>query len=844
MVHPPAAPAANLLRFDCPPGVYNEAFDAAGAVRPHWAGLLEGLDKLPAGDFADRAARANRLLQDDGVTFDVFSRDEDSRGPLRLDLLPLIAPAEDWSRVAVGLRQRALLLDALVRDLYGPQRLVREGVLPAEVLFRHPSFLRQFHGLRPPDEPRLLLYAAELARAPSGDWWVMADRTDAPSGPGFAIENRIVSLQCLPQMLVNLGVQRIASFFAGLQQMLSEHVGRRTDNPRIALLTSGPQASFHFEDVFLARYLGFALVEGGDLAVRNNRVFIKTLDGLAPVDVLLSRGSERGIDPLELGGAWGHGVPGLLHAVRSGGVTVANTPGCGIVEAPVFMPFLPALCNALLGEQLAMPSIATWWCGDPAALGYVREHFASLVIKPAFEPSGREEQIVGRLDAAQREALLARIEADPAAFVAQELIGRSAAPVWTPQGLDAGHVAIRAFLYHHNSDYHLMPGGLVRVAPTTEPMELAITAGDQSKDLWVLAGGKVDGVTLLDPPHKLAPLRRTGAMFPSRVADDLFWLGNAMQRSDHLARLMRSTANRLAAESQDPAPEATILARALVEHGQLEPDFIVEGLNRRLPSLALALPRAAFDTAETRGLAASAAELRRLASQVRDWISHDTWRRLNAAASSFLQPTPRSGVDLGTLNRRLDDLLAGIAAATGLVQDGMTRGPAWRFLDIGRRIESARNVISLVDSAAEAGALPNRAVLKALLEVSDCQMTYRVRYLDRVQAHAVLDLLLVDETNPHSLAYQLVRLSEHVDALPAASHHPLRSTHNRLVMAALHGVRMLTLEHLSEAPPQHVLELLAQTEEGMSELLDRLTARYLVHSGAPRQISENPSPRN
>ncbi|QDU91692.1 hypothetical protein Pla175_51220 [Pirellulimonas nuda] len=843
-------PSASMssMKIACPPGVYNEAFDDSsagrGAPRPHWDALFSAINALPAGDFAERAVRANRLLQEDGVTFDVFAREEEARGPLKLDLLPLIEPADDWQAASHGLDQRARLLDEVVRDLHGPQRLVRQGLLPGEVVFRHPGFLRAFHGLRPAEEPRLDFYAAELARSPSGAWWVMADRTDAPTGLGFAIENRLVSLRSVPQLLHDLGVQRIASFFAGFQQTLTEHVARRADAPRIALLTSGPEATFHFEDVFLARYLGFTLVEGGDLAVRNSRVFLKTLDGLAPIDVLFSRGNERGLDPLELGGAWRHGVPGLLGAVRAGGVKLANTPGCGLVEAPILMAFLPPLCQALLGEPLAMPSVATWWCGDASALAYVLANLESLVVKPAFEPSGREEIIVHKLSIDGRRQLADRIRADPAAFVAQELIARSAAPVWHGDHLEAGHVAVRAFSYRHGEQYRTLPGGLVRVAPTSEPMELAITAGDQSKDLWVLAGGEIDRVTLLEPPHRLAPLRRTGAMFPSRVADNLFWLGISMQRSDHLARLIRCTVDRLSAESEKEVPEVATLARALVQVGQIAPDFVLEDFSRRLPSLAKALPRAACDPGEPRGLAGSVAELRRLASQVRDWISHDTWRRLHGAAGAFLHGAASGDADLELLNRLLDDLLGGLAAATGLVQEGMTRGPAWRFLDMGRRIEAARNVASLVDAAAEAESLARPEVLKALLDVVNCQMTYRVRYLDRMQQHAVMDLVLVDETNPHSLAYQVVRLAEHVEALPSASNHPLRSLHARLAIAAVHAVRMLTLEELAESPPVRLISLFSEIETGMSDLRDRLTAKYLVHSGPPRQMAEDPMLRS
>ena len=838
----PAGAPALKLDYRVPPGVFDEAFSSPGVPRPSWRAFAAASETLSSDELNRRAAQAERLLRDNGMTFDGFADERALKRPWRLDLLPLIVAADEWRKLEAAISQRARLLELITEDCYGPQRLLQEGALPPAAVFGHPGFLRPFREIHKSGRRSLVLYGAELARGPDGRWWAMADRAENPTGAGFALENRVVVSRSIPGVMHRANVQRLAKFFIRLQDALRAISPRRTDNPRIVLLTAGPSHEFYFEDVYLASYLGYTLVQGSDLAVRDDRLYVKTLAGLLPVDVVLSRGDEAGLDPLELGGAAPHGVPGMLQVIRRGHVALANAPGCALIEAPAFMAFLPGLCRHLLNEDLALPSIPTWWCGHEQSLRYVLDRLPELVVKPAFSPSGGEEIFGDRLDDGALGDLRSRIAARPESYVAQEKIARSAAPVWDNGRVRCGHVAVRAFAVAYGRGYSLMPGGLIRVAATPDPMQLSIAAGDGSKDLWVLADRPVEPLTLLNPDEHAVTLRRTGALFPSRVADDLFWLGQSLERADFLSRLLRAVIERLSAESEDDYPELAVLVRALVVQGQIEPGFVLDGLDEQLPELAAVLPRLISNLQEPRGLAQAVSELARLTSQVRDWLSPDTWRKTLLACDAFLTPTRQRWTQLADLLGGVNLLIVELAAATGLIQDGMIRGPAWRFLEMGRRLERGRSVASLVGSYIESRRMTEKAVLRSLIEVLDCRMTYRSRYLDDVQRNAVLDLCVTDETNPRSVGYQVTALAGHVDALPQDEHTPLRTEEKRLVMAAVHRVRMLTPAQLAAPDSTEVAEALRGIEQQLKTVSDTLTRKYLVHSGPPRHISGEAGP--
>src|SRR5580704_12440352 len=493
-----SAPWRLLEGYEPVERVYDETLAADGQVRPHFEPLIRSLEALGRSELTSRWENARRAIRTNGVTYNVYGDPEGTNRSWELDMVPLVISSAEWSHLERALIQRARLLNLILADVYGPQRLLRQGLLPPALLFANPAFLRPCHGIAVPRDLRLHLHGVDLARSPDGQWCVLADRTQAPSGAGYALENRIVISRSLPEPFRDCRVQRLASFFRAQRDALMSLAPQQRDQPKVVLLTPGPYNETYFEHAYLARYLGFTLVEGGDLTVRDRRVFIKTVDGLEPVDVIFRRLDDSFCDPLELSGDSSLGVAGLVEAARAGNVTIANALGSGVIETAAIMPFLPALCRHLLGAELMLPSVATWWGGQPKELQYVLQHLDQLVVKRAFPTEAREPVFGRKLSDHEKSLLAAELRARPDHFVAQEQVPLSAAPVWHRHKMEPRPVVFRTYVAAGDS-YAVMPGGLTRVSSTHDVPIVSMQRGGGSKDTWVLSEGPVSAVTLLTP---------------------------------------------------------------------------------------------------------------------------------------------------------------------------------------------------------------------------------------------------------------------------------------------------------------------------------------------------------
>jgi uncharacterized circularly permuted ATP-grasp superfamily protein len=546
---------APLLSADYPQtaAVYDEMCGEGGVLRRHWRPYVGSLSALGADELAQRWKTARQRIRENGVTYNVYGDPLGTDRPWSLDAIPLIIPRSEWEPLEAGLIQRARLLNSILADLYGPQQLLRGNHIPPALVFANPAFWRPCHGVSVSGNTYLHLLAVDLARSSEGQWWVLSDRTQAPSGAGYALENRIVMAETFPDLFREFRVKRLAAFFQSFRDTLLRLSPSAHKNPRVVLLTPGPYNETYFEHSYLARYLGVTLVQGGDLTVRDTRVFLKTLEGLKPVDVILRRVDDSYCDPIELRSESFLGVAGLVEAVRAGNVAVANALGSGLIETSAFMPFLPGLSKRMLGEDLKLPTVATWWCGQQNGLRYVLDNQDFLVIKPAFPSKGMEPVFGGKLAAAERVKLRSRMLASPHEFVGQELLHLSTVPVWSEKALTPRRVVLRVYLAAAGDSWVVMPGGLARVSASLDTPVVSMQRGGGSKDTWILSNRPVGSFTLQRPRDLPVELNRGETTdLPSRAADHIFWFGRYAERAEHLARVLRCILIRLTGESGAP----------------------------------------------------------------------------------------------------------------------------------------------------------------------------------------------------------------------------------------------------------------------------------------------------
>ncbi len=837
----------NLCQGYQPTGRFDEMLDSAGRVRPDWQRFATGLNALGPSGLAQRADQVRRFLRENGVTYNVYGAPQGPDRPWELDPLPLLIGPQEWQWLSQALAQRARLLDRIAADVYGPQTLLRRGLLPPELIFGHSGFLFPCHGLKPPQDVYLHLYASHLARDDQGRWLTLADRTQGPSGAGYAIENRLIISRTLPDEFQNLYVERLASFFMQLRESLWALSPRAVDNPRVVLLSPGPRSNAYFEDAYLSRYLGFTLVEGGDLTVRGTQVYLKTLGGLEQVDVILRRLADEDCDPLELKpDAW-FGVPGLVQAVRSGAVSVANALGSGWLEAPALMAFLPAICQQLLGEPLQLPSVPTWWCGSGEGLAYVESHLDELVIRPAIQHRAAQPIVAAELNSADRETLRQRIRQKPAHFVAQSHIVRSTSPVWLGNSLQPWHVGLRAFAVAADGDYRVMPGGLSRVSSNPSGLGESMAAGQGSKDVWVLSERPVAPVTLLSRNTSAVELQRTGNDLPSRVVENIFWLGRLVERLEGDVRHLRAIVVRLSNEYEggiDQGTELWLLLQSLLTADQPWNGCPAANTASTWESMRGNLLDYVFNAENPNTLAAMMRAVRRNASTLRDRLSVDSWRIINQLDLDVLYPWARDKARLGDLQLLLNQLLSTLLAIGGLANENMTRGPGWRFLDLGRRIERAHNMLRLMERTLVSPVGDLSILLEMLLEIYDSTMTYRSRYFTSLQMSPVLDLLVIDDTNPRAVAFQIKSLAEHVQKLRSLGGRRQEQFERDWIFDAQRTLRLVDADGLGELDVHDsrplLRDFLASITARITGLADHITAVYFTHAAPSRQLGAAP----
>ncbi|WP_413991520.1 circularly permuted type 2 ATP-grasp protein [Labrys okinawensis] len=813
------------------PGAADELMTPSGEIRPHWLPMLAEFASEKPEAISQRFAVADRQIKNSGVSYRVYDSPGGSDRPWPLSHVPLVIPHGEWRGIAAGIVQRAQLLETILSDLYGPANLVREGALPAAVIAGNPDFQRAIAGFSPLGGEHLIVYAADLGRGPDGRWWVLKDRAQAPSGMGYALENRLAISAALPSLYRDMHVERLAGYFQAMRSSLAAKAGR--EGSRIGLLTPGPANETYFEHAYLARYLGLLLVEGADLTVQEGIVYVRTIEGLKRLDAIVRRLDADFADPLELNPSSRLGVPGLVQALRQRTVALANSLGAGLVEAPAMLAFMPALARRLLGQDLLLPNVATWWCGEESVCEEVERNFERLAILPAFTRhiEGLSRNGAGAVadhDEQGQARLAAILKAHPLEVVAQEVVRLSTMPVWTGKRLEPRPFALRVYAVATPEGWKVMHGGFCRVADTTDPRALSMQHGGRSADVWVTSEGPVDHVTLLPPPGKVAIKRRLGHL-PSRAADNLFWLGRYLERAEVTLRVVRAV-NEMAAEADEDVAHATErLTDQLIAWGAARSEK--EAARAKLGRAAATAPVAIAETilrevlngGESGAVPSLIRSAARAASSIRERLSRDATQAI-ADLSAMVQ----GDRDLQVTDRA-DRYLRTIAALSGLTHENMNRLAGWRFLRIGQHLERAVQTCRLARRLADPSASVD--MLDALLRVSDSRITYRARYLMGTLRLPVLDLVLLDDGNPRSAAFQIIRLAEHLNELPRVVREgevdPLSRT-TRLLRAEIETTEAADVDE----------RMILSLENRLLALSSDITARYFNQDEAMAEIAE------
>ncbi len=788
------ASGTRALGYRALPGVADEMLDADGNIRPVWQKFVAALSKMSEHELHERFARADRYLRDAGVFYRSYGEKGPSERAWPFSHIPVLIDEKEWETLSAGLVQRANLLEAIVADIYSDNQLVAEGYLPPALVASNPEFLRPLVGVKPAGGHYLHFCSFEIGRGPDGKWWVLADRTQAPSGAGFALENRVATTRAFSNIYADTHVHRLASFFGAFRSALQDR--KQHSDDRIAVLSPGPANETYFEHAYIARYLGIMLLEGEDLAVVNGKVMVRTVAGLKPVSVLWRRLDAAYADPLEFDQNSHIGTPGMAEAVRNGAVTYVNALGSGILETRAFLAFMPTICRHLLGEALALPSIATWWCGQKAERDHVTRNITRMVIGPAysshpfFDDNGNS--VLGAaLRSSAQTSIAEWLETDGSKLVGQEVVTLSTTPVFVDGKLTPRPMSLRVYAARTRDGWQIMPGGFARIGSGADVAAIAMQAGGSAADVWIVSDKPVERTTLL-PADKDFTRNMPGSL-PSRAADNLFWLGRYTERAEGALRILRAWHSRYA-ESADP--KEPLLADVATYLGALDID-----MERGVPaSLVRNIDGAVYS-----------------ASNIRDRFSPDGWLALNDLAKTArrFHDVIKPGDDAA---HAMTILLRKLAGFAGLVHENMYRFTGWRFLTIGRYLERGLHMTRLLGHMSGPDA-PDGA-LDMLLEIGDNVMTHRRRYNVATARLTVTDLLALDPLNPRSILFQLNEIRTEVEQLPNAFVNGQMSSFYREAMRLHSGLAVMTPEAMTS-------EVYQKLELELQKLSDILAQTYL-----------------
>lgn len=820
------------------PGVDELVVD--GLPRAASAALADSIERLGDTGLKLAHAEARRYVRDDGITYGSTEEGLQAR-KWSLDPLPIIIDAPQWATLEAGLRQRSRLMDAIFTDLYGERRLLTSRTVPAEVVLGHPGFIRQADGIRIAGPSQLVLTSSDLARGADGSWRVLSDRSQAPSGAGYAMANRRITTRVLAGLHRSTNLARLRNFFHTVTDSLQATAG--IEQPRTVLLSPGAAAETAFDQAFTAMLLGVPLVEADDLISKDGRIWLRATNRFDPVDVIYRRVDSDWCDPLELRAESQLGLPGLIDAARRNQVAVTNPIGSGVLESPGLLPYLPAAARELLGEDLLLESAPTWWCGDQSQRQHVLTNLGKLVIKPLSREEGQPGIVGWELDAAEREALARRISADPLNWCGQDPQETSTAPTVAPGGLEPRRLVLRTFGVATDHGYEFMPGGLGRVAATGDQYVISNMSGALAKDVWVLQPGAIGDA---EQAPEVGRVRRrlaqvslpTGLGLVPRIAENLFWMGRYAERAEGTARLVAVADDLVEDYGNRPGTPghsamATLL-RAVTQVTTSYPGFVGPGAEERLDSPLAPLRQLLVDADDFSTVAYAISRLVAGSQQVRDQLSLDTWIVLSRLERTLADIRP----DESQLQPQIARVLESLMAFAGIMAQGMVRDPSWGFIDAGARLERGLQTAALLSStiAFERAPVIDGQITEAVLQTGVSVITHRRRTTSgsgpAAPAESATELLLLDRTNPRSIAYQVDRMVEDFALIGDESLAKSLVTLNT-------ELREADTETLCANGRRPLQQLLSSVTEQLRNLADQTTVTHFARK--PQQRSMVPS---
>lgn len=826
------------LSYHPNPELPDEVLSSDGQLKPHWDYLLNSLGELGTDTFVQRQAKALRILRDDGATYNIYNDRNSPSHVWNMDLVPFAIGSDEWQEIEAGLLERAELFNLILRDIYGPRDLIRQGVIPPESLFCHRGFLRACQGIRVPGEHDLIQHSVDLIRGPDGRMLALGDRTQCPSGAGYSLENRTVMSRVFPSLFRDSHVHRLSTFFQRLRSKLTS-LAPNQNHPRVAVLTPGAHNETYFEHAYLANYLGFHLVQSDDLVVRNGYLWMKSLDGLSRVDVLLRRVDDWYCDPVELRGDSRLGVASLLEVVRAGNLVIANPLGSGILENPVFLRFLPGISKTLLGRELRLPSVDTYWCALDDDRQYVLDHLSELVIKPVFRSTENGSSYGPEMEQEELDALAQKILQRPSQYVAQPVIVAGHVPTFSDNRLSPRPAILRSFAVASDSSYTVMPGGLTRVGNGERTFMISNQSGSRSKDTWVVAS---EPERLSSEEQVEEPVGREADLIslPSRVVENLFWMGRYAERAEASLRILRTAFMLLNGEER---------ISNVTQHQLLHAVSMITATPSRPSSgetAEEALQGIIENGAVVNSITTTLNAMLYCAEETKELLSSDTMRVINDIRDAL------EALDIsfkGSLSsapeEALDPLVTTLMALSGLTQESMLRGFGWRFMDMGRRLERGCQTAIAVQSlmVPVLSELDQSKLCEALLLSLEALISYRRRYRARVGVQTSLDLVMMDSSNPRSLMYQVEQLSQHIQALPKVNS-PLHELplEERRILECETLMKLSSLSELSAAEGFSRPELdlkMKKIAEQLNGLSDLITDRYFDHREDSQQLVLN-----